>query len=96
MTVGLRAVDYLAVCVRKEIEHNELERSLFITHKAIKRYIKQSDRDVQKLIIESLLFRNMFSDYWIGHLSGINAYLERRLKNKFFLQVTVRGNPKKL
>lgn len=74
---GIKAVDNLVVCVRKEIE-NTLEEGILIINRGIKNYIRDENVD---LLIKSLLHNNSFAEYWKGHLSGLNARIDRKLSS---------------
>lgn len=82
MEMGLEATDYLVMCVRKEIEYIEGENLLYLTDKAIKRYVEGiKDNDaVLNLLIDSLLRKNSCGNYWIKHLSDIDEKIDCNLK----------------
>jgi len=75
MRDGWQAVDYLVTSLREKISDNWPLIAI-----GLKRYIEQSNSKDQNLLIESLLRENSSSKYWINHLSGINAKIDRNLK----------------
>ena len=75
---GLEAVDYLVASLRQNIDESES----FIAAKGLRRYIEGSNSKDQNLLIDSLLRNNSSVRYWIGHLSGINRKIDRKL-NKY-------------
>ncbi len=78
MEDGLKAIDYLVMCIRKEIEDERPD----ITETALKRYIEglRDNDKVLELIIDCLLNKNYYSCYWIKHLKEINEKIDMALK----------------
>jgi hypothetical protein len=76
MQKGLEAVDYLVTSLRENIDESEP----FIAARGLRLYIGGSNNKDQNLLIDSLLRNNSSAKYWIRHLSGINAKIDRKLK----------------
>jgi HEPN domain-containing protein len=76
MRKGLEATDCLVTSLRENIDNN----SPLIAGKGLRRYIEGSNNKDQNLLIDSLLRDNSSPKYWINHLSGINARIDRKLR----------------
>jgi len=76
MQKGLEATDCLVTSLRESIDSN----SPLIAGKGLRRYMEGSNNKDQNLLIDSLLRDNSSRKYWINHLSGINARIDRKLR----------------
>jgi len=74
MQRGWEAADYLVTSLRENIEKN---CSLIAI--GLRRYIEGSNNNDQNLLIDTLLKNNSSPKYWINHLSGINAKIDRKV-----------------
>ena len=75
MQKGWEAADYLATSLREKISDNWPLIAI-----GLRRYIEGSNNRDQNLLIDSLLRENSSPKYWINHLSGINAKIDRKLR----------------